>query len=47
LATNYFVNSGFPFLFWVLAALLFGSAVGPARQLRRTADDPGKTPQPR
>jgi hypothetical protein len=47
MATNYFVNSGFPFLFWVLAALLTGSAVGPTRQLRRTADDPGKTSQPR
>jgi hypothetical protein len=43
MATNYFVNSGFPFLFWILAALLFSSAVGPTRQLRRSADDPGKT----
>jgi hypothetical protein len=47
MVTNYFVNSGFPFLFWVLAALLFTSAVGPAGQLRRSADDPGKTSQAR
>jgi hypothetical protein len=46
LATNYFVNSGFPFLFWVLAALLLGSGVGSIRQLR-PPDDPGKTLQPR
>jgi O-antigen ligase len=46
--TNYFVNSGFPFLFWVLAALLFtSSGVGSTRQLRRSADEPGKTSQAR
>jgi hypothetical protein len=47
MATNYFVNSGFPFLLWVLAALLFSSAVGPTRQLRRPAGDPGQTSQAR
>jgi O-antigen ligase len=45
--TNYFVNSGFPFLLWVLAALLFSSGVGSTRQLRRSADEPGKTSQAR
>lgn len=32
LVTNYFVNAGFPFLFWVLAALLMG---GTGTQVRR------------
>ena len=32
LVTNYFVNAGFPFLFWILAALLMG---GTGTQVRR------------
>ena len=32
LTTNYFVNAGFPFLFWVLAALL---TAGTGTRVRR------------
>jgi hypothetical protein len=43
MATNYFVNSGFPFVLWILAALLLGSAVGATGQRRVPADEPGNT----
>jgi small-conductance mechanosensitive channel len=32
MVTNYFVNSGFPFLLWALAALLFASPLRNARE---------------
>jgi hypothetical protein len=43
LVTNYFVNSGFPFLLWVLAALVFSSSVRSTNELRPLPGEPRQT----
>lgn len=44
LVTNYFVNSGFPFLLWALAALAFSSTVRSTKRLRVRAGEPRQVP---
>jgi len=46
MTTNYFVNAGFPFLFWVLAAMLTAGTGNPVRRRYRfpARSPPGSTP---
>jgi O-antigen/teichoic acid export membrane protein len=47
MTTNYFVNAGFPFLFWVLAALLIsGTGSRVRRQWTTSPRSPPGSPQP-